>query len=138
MLVIVQLTALACMFSHLVIDYAFLLYCSVSDAREDNAMTTHALVLVYRCLKDSAPYYLSSLIFLRSINSQCTCALRSPAVLYDLVPPSAHVKSQGMRAFKNVMPILWNKLPLSVRSSSSLSQFHTTLKNSFFREAFKR
>ena len=85
------------------------------------------------------PLYLSSLISLNAANSQTGGTLRSssaPSALYDLVPPSAHVKTYGSRAFSNYAPTVWNNLPVSVRSSSSLPRFRTALKTHFFRLAF--
>ena len=96
-------------------------------------------VLTFRCLNGCAPSYLSSLISLRSANSQSTRTLRSsvvPSTLYDLVPPSARVETHGRRAFTNYAPLLWNKLPVSVRSCSSLSSFRTALKTHYFRLAY--
>jgi hypothetical protein len=81
-------------------------------------------VLTFRCLNGFAPSYLSSLISLRSANSQSTRTLRSsvvPSTLYDLVPPSARVETHGRRAFTNYAPLVWNKLPVHVRSSFFLS-----------------
>ena len=96
-------------------------------------------VLTFRCLNGCAPSYLSSLISLRAANSQTGRTLRSssaPSALYDLVPPSVHVKTYGSRAFSNYAPTVWNNLPVSVRSSSSLPRFRTALKTHFFRLAF--
>jgi hypothetical protein len=42
------------------------------------------------------------------------------------------VKSYGNRAFSNYAPTVWNKLPVSVRSASSLPRFRTALKTHFF------
>ena len=96
-------------------------------------------VLTFRCLNGCAPSYLSSLISLRSANSQSTRTLRSsvlPLTLYDLVPPSARVETHGRRAFTNYAPLVWNKLPVSVRSYSSLSSFRIALKTHYFRLAY--
>ena len=66
-------------------------------------------VLTFRCLNGFAPSYLSSLISLRSTNSQSIHTLRSsvvPSTLYDLVPPSARVETHGRRAFTNYAPLV--------------------------------
>ena len=97
-------------------------------------------VLTYRCLNGCAPIYLSNLISLSNSRSNSGRTLRSSTALsapYDLVPPSAHVKTYGRRAFSNYAPTIWNKLPVSIRSSPSLSSFRTALKTHFFRDAYK-
>ena len=66
-------------------------------------------------------------------------SLRSSSALYvhlNLVPPSARVKTHGLRAFANHAPVVWNKLSVSVCSMSNLSNFRTALKTHLFRDAF--
>ena len=89
------------------------------------------LVLVYRCLHQLAPAYLSDLITpytparsLRSADSNLITANR-----YRL-------KGCGRRLFSVAGPFLWNKLPASVKSENSLGAFKTALKTHLFREAF--
>lgn len=96
-------------------------------------------VITYRCVNGCAPSYLSNLIRLTtsvSHNGRSLRSLSSPSAPYDLVPQSARVKTYGSRAFSNYAPTVWNKLPLSVRSSPTLSSFRSSLKCHFFREAF--
>ena len=54
----------------------------------------------------------------------------------DLVVPLANTVRYGDRAFQNAAPCLWNSLPPSVKSSSSLSQFRSRLKTELFINAF--
>lgn len=128
----------------------------VTGARRRDAMTPHLrelhwlpvpyrvdfkiAVLTYRCLNRCAPSYLSSLISRCVVDGRGGRVLRSSvasSALYDLVLPSIHVKSYGNRAFSNYAPTVWNKLPVSVRSASSLPRFRTALKTHFFRIAYK-
>ena len=39
--------------------------------------------------------------------------------------PSIHIKSNGNRACSSYAPAVWNELPVSVRSSSSLRRFRS-------------
>ncbi len=45
-------------------------------------------------------------------------------------------KNYGDRAFSVAGPLLWNSLPLSVRSSSTLTQFRSRLKTHLFHDAY--
>jgi hypothetical protein len=126
----------------------------VTGARRRDRMTPHLMdlhwlpipyridfkiaVLTYRCLNGCAPSYLSSLLHRRSTNMGGR-ALRSasaPSALYDLVLPPIHIKSLGKRAFSSYAPAIWNALPVSVRSSSTLPSFRAALKRHYFQDAF--
>ena len=90
------------------------------------------------CLNGCAPSYLTDLVSLRN-SSRGPRVLRSstaPSALYDLVPPSIRLKKDGMRAFSSYAPTIWNDLPISVRSSPSLSRFRSALKKHYFTDAF--
>ncbi len=106
------------------------------------AINRSALTWCWRtaALNRCAPSYLSSLISRRVVDGRGGRVLGSsvaPSALYDLFLPSIHVKSYGNRAFSNYAPTVWNKLPVSVRSASSLPRFRTTLKTHFFCIAYK-
>ena len=60
----------------------------------------------------------------------------APSAMYDLAPPPIHIKSHGKRAFSSYAPVIWNVLPVSVRSSSTLSSFRSALKRHYFQDAF--
>ena len=51
----------------------------------------------------------------------------------DLVVPLANTVRYGDRVFQNAALRLWNSLPPSVKSSSSLSQFRSRLKTELFK-----
>ena len=86
------------------------------------------LVITYKCLHDSEfPTYLRDFITLnasdrpsRTVNS---CTVTVPFIRSSFVKNSA---------FKHYAPTLWNKLPLHVRSSSSLPVFKSRLKTHLF------
>ena len=89
------------------------------------------LVLVYRCLHQLAPAYLSDLIIpytpARSLRSADSNLITTN--IYRL-------ERCGRRRFSVAGPFLWNKLPASVKSANSLGAFKSALKTHLFREAF--
>jgi len=88
------------------------------------------LLLTYKCINGSAPTYLQELVTL-----YCpTRNLRSVDNLL-LAQPRSRLASFGDRAFSRAAPRLWNKLPLNVRASSSVSVFKRSLKTHLFLRA---
>jgi hypothetical protein len=87
-------------------------------------------LLTYKVLSTGQPSYLSTLIS-RAAPSR---TLRSNKGLLLSVP---RMKTKtGDRAFSACAPTLWNKLPLSVRSSDTLSAFRKHLKTHLFGLAY--
>ncbi|PIK35183.1 putative RNA-directed DNA polymerase from mobile element jockey-like, partial [Apostichopus japonicus] len=83
------------------------------------------LLLVYKCIHGMAPAYLSDDLSFQ-VNTRYT--LRSSNTL---TVPRTKLKTYGDRAFPSAGPKLWNGLPISVRSSPTLSQFKSCLKTIF-------
>jgi len=92
-------------------------------------------VLVYKCLHQAAPIYLSELCI-----PVATFAGRShlrSAVKECLVIGYCRTKNYGQRSFSYSGPTLWNSLPLTVRDlSMSLLQFCARLKTEMFCRAY--
>ena len=89
------------------------------------------LLFVFKSLHGLAPLYVSDLIKVHRPSR----ALRSAdQMLLDV--PRSNRKSRGDRAFAVVAPTLWNALPLTVRSATSLSSFKSLLKTHLFSIAF--
>ena len=86
------------------------------------------LLLVYKCLTNQGPSYLSDLLDLHVPTRQ----LRSSNDSRLLRIPSYRLKTVGYRSFSRQAPILWNSLPFSLRHSTSLSSFKTALKTHLF------
>ena len=89
------------------------------------------LLLVYKCLHDSAPIYLQKLIKkyqpsrnnLRSSTQSClTCSSTST--------------QYGRCSFSVTASDLWNSLPLHVKNSKTIAQFKLSLKTYLFTMAF--
>ena len=91
-------------------------------------------VLTYRCLNGTAPQYLADGL-LRVADISSRSRLRSSSTVQLHVPRSKH-KTIGDRAFPVAAARVWNSLPSSITSSSSLLQFRRTLKTELFRRSY--
>uniref|UniRef100_A0A3Q3K5R8 Reverse transcriptase domain-containing protein n=1 Tax=Monopterus albus TaxID=43700 RepID=A0A3Q3K5R8_MONAL len=89
------------------------------------------VLYVFKALYGLAPAYLSDLLS-RYLPRR---SLRSSAHL-ALVVPSSRYKKWGGRAFAVYGPVLWNALPLDLRSITELVPFKSALKTYFFKQAF--
>ena len=89
------------------------------------------LLLVYKSLHGKGPAYLASMLepYRPSLN------LRSKAQL-RLRVPLVH-KKYGDRAFSVAGPKLWNALPMSLKTCSSVNSFKKNLKTYLFKQAYK-
>ena len=94
-------------------------------------ITYKVLVLVYKCLHQGIPSYLCEELTLYKPNR----ALRSSTDSLRLVIPKCS-KSYGESSFRNFAPKVWNDLPLSLRTSCSLSSFKKLLKTHLFYQYF--
>jgi hypothetical protein len=91
-------------------------------------------VLAYRCLNGTAPQYLADgLQRVAGISSRSR--LRSASTALLLVPRSNHT-TIGDRAFPVAAAKVWNSLPSSITSLSSLLQFRKALKTELFRRSY--
>ena len=87
------------------------------------------LVIMYNCVKGTAPKYISSdIIFHHSIMKR---NLRSTTDLTRLHIAKTK-RAYGDRAFRVAGPKLWNKLPTHIRESLSVSTFKKLLKTHLF------
>ena len=87
-------------------------------------------LLIYKTLRERQPVYLHSMLAAsipsRSVRSNNDNSLSVPRVKTNI----------GARAFHSCAPSLWNELPLSVRSASSVATFKKYLKTHLFDLAF--
>ena len=87
-------------------------------------------LLTYKALHEEQPVYLHSLIAIslpsRSLRSNRGITLSIPRIKTNT----------GARAFSSCAPSLWNNLPLSVRSATSVATFRRCLKTYLFDLAF--
>ena len=89
------------------------------------------LLLAFQAYHKIAPQYICDLITIKTSNR----TLRSSNQML-LVVPSVKLKSYGSRTFKYAAPFEWNKLPLSLKSITSLDSFKTALKTYLFSKAY--
>ena len=90
------------------------------------------LVFTYCALNATAPNYLVQLINHRNL----TRTLRSSSSTELLFVPKSRTMMYGDRCFKVASPILWNNLPVSLRTAKCLTQFRSQLKTHLFKAAF--
>ena len=88
------------------------------------------LCMVYKCLHNEAPEYLSSLLEYKKTDYQT----RTEDNL-DLVVPKT-TNSYGDRSFRVCGPKLWNSTPTVIRKSETFDIFKNNIKTYLFREAF--
>ena len=88
-------------------------------------------VLTFKCLNGLAPQYLSSLIEVyvpsRSLRSASKNLLRVKDTKF---------KTLGDRSFSFTAPLIWNKLPINLRTEKSIENFKKMLKTHYFKEAY--
>lgn len=89
------------------------------------------LVLVYKCLHELAPAYLSDLIKVRRTER----SLRNNNIP-SLIVPKKECVTYGENSFSFAGPFLWNLLPIDCKSSGSLNVFKRRLKTHIFRQAY--
>ena len=92
-------------------------------------------LLVFKCLNNMAPHYLQGLLNLRDVRRRSS---RLDDDFYRLKVPPAPQFSRTDAAFMFSGPKIWNELPYSVRSLSTIESFKCALKTFYFNEAFER
>ena len=89
-------------------------------------------LLCFKIISHQAPVYLSVLLHLYTPSRQ----LRSSTDTRVFRIPSFRTKSCGQRSFSYQAPVIWNQLPVSVRRSTSVSSFKSSLKTFLFLKTF--
>ena len=89
------------------------------------------MLLTYKALHDAAPSYITELLTLHTTVRSLRSTTQS-----KLSPPRYSQETYGARAFSVAAPTEWNKLPVSLRSSDSLSLFKSGLKTNLFTEYY--
>ena len=87
---------------------------------------------IYKCLAGLAPEYLATHISLHSARRE---GLRSASDITRLEEPKClnqSLKSAADKAFSLAAPKFWNKIPISIRTSTSLPAFKKGLKTYLF------
>ena len=90
------------------------------------------LVFTYCTLNATSPYYLVQLINHRNV----TRTLRSGSSTELLFVPKSRTETHGDICLEVSSPILWNNLPVSLRTAKCLTQFRSQLNTHLFKVAF--
>ena len=91
-------------------------------------------MLCFKIISHQAPIYLSELLQLYTPSRQ----LRSFSDTRVFRIPPFRTRSCGQRFFSYQDPVTWNQLPVSVRHSTSVSSFKSSLKTILFSKTFFR
>ena len=84
----------------------------------------------YRSVQEDTPLYLSDLLHRHTPSRLLRSASRS---LLDVPGPrDSKTKRYGQRAFRYVVPSLWNVLPESIKEKDSIRSFWASLKTHLF------
>ena len=86
-------------------------------------------LVTFKALHGVAPSYISELI---SDHASSRTLRSSSLKLLDV--PKFRLKTYGGRAFAVAAPTVWNKLPLEIRTCSSVITFKSKLKTWLFKE----
>ena len=88
-------------------------------------------IMVYKCLNNIAPVYISNLIELynppRSLKSSNSLLIKVNV---------GEFRRLGDRAFSITAPSVWNALPIEVRTSKSIDIFKRSLKTHLFKQSY--
>ena len=90
-------------------------------------------LLVFKCINNIAPSYLSELIHIREIRRR-ESRLDDDFFLLKVPPKPQSTRTEA--AFFHCGPKVWNELPPHLRAMSSLQSFKTYLKTFYFEQAF--
>ena len=87
-------------------------------------------LITYKSLNNLAPQYISEMLQ----QYHPTRNLRSSARGY--LTKKRHLNKYGSRAFSVAAPVIWNDIPLDIRTVETLEQFKTKLKIYYFEMAY--
>ena len=90
------------------------------------------LLFVYKSLHNQSPSYIKDLLSLKPAANYALCSSAQSLLFVAKV----NCSTLGDRAFAHAAPVLWNSLPLTIRTSSSLAIFKKQLKTFLSNKAF--
>ena len=89
-------------------------------------------LMVYKCLNNQAPEYLKCMLL--SQNIDCDKRTRQDYDRTGLRIPPVEKLRYKCRSFRYAAPVVWNRLPRSIRESVCIDTFKTRLKTFYFNE----
>ena len=93
----------------------------------ESRIALKVVLQVFKCLHGRAPSYLSELLHV--VSSQPARSRLRSASHNALIVPKFNLRTSSRKAFSACAPRLWNKLPSSLASESSLPAFKTVAKD---------
>ena len=90
-------------------------------------------LICFKILNNLAPDYLVDLIHVY----EPARYLRSSSDKWRLVIKPYNLKTYGLRAFSVIAPILWNDLPIDIRSIDDVNKFKSKLKTFLFKRVYE-
>ncbi|CAH3014752.1 unnamed protein product [Porites evermanni] len=90
-------------------------------------------LICFKILNNLAPDYLVDLIHVY----EPARYLRSSSDKWRLVIKPYNLKTYGFRAFSVIAPILWNDLPVDIRSIDDVNKFKSKLKTFLFKRVYE-
>jgi len=90
------------------------------------------LCLIYKCLNDMAPAFLSSLLKIRTFTGRTHASTQD----ITLEVPSVRKATFAARAFNVYRPNLWNSLPSDIHHSATFATFKNRIKTELFKCVF--
>ena len=90
-------------------------------------------LICFKILNNLAPDYLVDLIHVY----EPTRNLRSSSDKWRLTIQPYNLKTYGFRAFSVIAPILWNDLPIDIRSIDDVNKFKCKLKTFLFKRVYE-
>ena len=90
-------------------------------------------LICFKILNNLAPDYLVDLIHVY----EPTRNLRSSSDKWRLTIKPYNLKTYGFRAFSVIAPILWNDLPIDIRSIDDVNKFKCKLKTFLFKRVYE-
>ena len=83
------------------------------------------------------PKNLAPADYLVDLIHEPTRYLRSPSDKWRLVIKPYNLKTYGLRTFSVIAPILWNDLPIDIRSINDVNKFKSKLKTFLFKRVYE-
>ena len=90
-------------------------------------------LICFKILNHLAPDYLVDLIHVY----ESARYLRSSSDKWRLVIKRYNLKTYGFRSFSVIAPILWNDLPVDIRSIDDVNKFKSKLKTFLFKRVYE-
>ncbi len=92
------------------------------------------LCLTYKALHNMAPLYLTQFLSQKNLPRQILKRCKDQHLLQVSL---TSLKYAGSRSFQKAVPMLYNDLPVTIKTGPSLADFEKRLKTYLFKKAYK-